>query len=72
MFQEELCLTILKGIHKQLIVDKRTRPGEHSVYAAMLDGDDEIEAFEKSQTAQEPTSFQQITRPKPIPGPRQM
>ena len=28
IFQEEMCVTILKGIRAQLIKDRRTRPGE--------------------------------------------
>jgi hypothetical protein len=46
IFQDELCLAILRGIKRQLISDKRMRPGEAYIVqeseAIMLDGDDEV------------------------------
>ena len=47
IFQEEMCVAILKGIRAQLIKDRRTRPGARSIYEMMLDGDGEIEIFEE-------------------------
>ena len=45
IFQEELCLGILRGIRKQMETDHRMHPGLVGVHAAMLTADDEIKAF---------------------------
>ena len=46
IFQDELCLAILKGRKRQLIADRRMRPGEAHIVqesdAIMLDGGDEV------------------------------
>ena len=46
IFQDELCLAILRGFKAQLIADRRMRPGEVGVIqdgrGAVMDGDDEV------------------------------
>ena len=45
IFQEELCVAILRGIRAQLLADKRMRPGEVGMVeeaGVMLDGHDEV------------------------------
>ena len=46
IFQDELCLPILRGLKRQLIADRRMRPGEAHIVqesdAIMLDGGDEV------------------------------
>ena len=45
IFQEELCIAILRGIRAQLLTDRRMRPGEVGMVedsGVMLDGCDEV------------------------------
>ena len=51
IFQEELCLAILRGIKDQLLNDRRMRNGELSMVdldGVMMDGDDELNHYYES------------------------
>ena len=55
IFQEELCMAILKSIRDQLHFDRRFRTGELSVVVAegvMTDGNEEVEDFYAEMVAQ--------------------
>ena len=49
VFQEELCVTILRGIRNHLRKDGKVSDGEVGVHEIMLTGDDEIRAFTATQ-----------------------
>ena len=59
IFQEELCMAILRGLKDQLLTDRRLRSGESSIVdkeGVMIDGNEEIEdyyagLFENNATA---------------------
>ena len=45
VFQEELCLAILRGLKRQLRKDNRVKSGEVGIHEVMLTADDEIDAY---------------------------
>ena len=61
VFQEELCLTILRGFRAQLLADRRTRQGEHAVYISMMDGQDEVDTC-ATKSRSEPLSTSHVSR----------
>ena len=42
VFQEELCVTILRGLRAQLVQDGKMHDGEIGIHAAMMSAEDEI------------------------------
>ena len=49
IFQEQLCVAILRGLRSQLTQDRRVHDGEVGVHEPEYDGSDEIDMFQKRQ-----------------------